>query len=162
MIWKALQLLLDVHHALTEARSADAVRELLYDSGSRRVIDALLDLLSLEGIYPNLCPGVGVPIDRRISILHGGLTRRSMPPVINSTIKQDLELLGDIAQQLGKVGKTANGGLSRILQERIVVDLFAALFQLAYQPAHENNQYKVLLQELMNEYVAIRISAYAD
>ena len=146
-------MLLAVHHALTKSHSADAVQEVLYDSQSRRFIDALLDLISLEGIYPNMCPGVGVPIDRRLSVFQSGIATTSIAATKYTTSKQDFELLGNIVEQLGKVVQSADGGLKNILQERIIVDLLAAVFQLAYHPTQGNLRYKVLLEHFWDKYV---------
>lgn len=119
---------------MTECSDPTAVKETLYDSRSRRTIDGLLDLISLEGIYPNLSPGVGVPIERRVrSVLQGGTTTKAFENEQKPGL--DRPFLREIVTQLMKIARSSGKGLSVVLQERTLVDLIAALGQLALYPS---------------------------
>ena len=65
-------MLLDIHEALCKTPDNE-VRVLLLEPEHRQAVEGLLDLVSLEGIYPNLSPGVGIPINNRVkSVLQKG------------------------------------------------------------------------------------------
>ena len=96
-------------------------------------MDGLLDLVSLEGIYPNLLPGVGIPIERRVqSVLQGGTSTRALG---SDDSQIDEVLLGDIVSQLSSIAMASNKGLCSVIQKRTLVDLIAAQTQLAFAPA---------------------------
>ncbi|MCJ1395546.1 hypothetical protein MMC18_008432 [Xylographa bjoerkii] len=133
IIRKALALLLTVHHQLKVSEDAALRNEILYNSGNRRIVDALLDLISLEGIYPNLLPGVGVPIQRRVkSVLRNGTVSRVAEA--EDQLDQDLGLLLYIVTELEKIAASSGKGLYSAFIERTLVDLIAARGQLAYEP----------------------------
>ena len=118
-------------------------------------MDGLLDLLSLEGIYPFLSPGVGVSIERRVkSVLQGGLVTRPSP--VEGAGHQDKVLLGGICEGLCVIMKDEGIGLSASLQERTLVDLIAGLGELAYAPLLDeraNKHHEFALQSLLDKCV---------
>ena len=133
VIRQALALLSSIHTALRASSDPNCIKELLYNSKSRRIIDALLDLISLEGIYPNLLPGVGVPIERRVkSVLQGGVTLRSAD--VKSSSAGSESLLSEIIGQLKSIALDSGQGLCSILLDRTLVDLIAAMGQLVFSP----------------------------
>lgn len=147
-------MLSELHQALCNDSDASMVQDVLFTSSSRRVIDGLLDLISLEGIYPNLLPGVGVPIERRLkSVLQGG-TITQLPKGPPSS-QYDENLLPEIAPQLSAIGMSSGGGLCGALQERTLVDLIAAKAQLAFSPNHDGfgGRHVSTLKALLNRYV---------
>ena len=153
MIKRALDLLLNIHHALCFTDHSSIGREVLYNSEARRIIDTLLDLISLEGIYPNLLSGVGVPIERRVkSVLQGGLVTRSVG-ISENFNREGNGLLEEIVRQLGKVAADKGKGLGSALQERTLVDLIAALGQLAYASYKGTGVYNAILEKILDEYV---------
>ena len=134
IIGKALLLLRDIHTCLRNCLDPMLAKEVLYNSTSRRTIDALLDLISLEGIYPLLLPGVGVPIERRVkSVFQGSFTTRTADA--DQTSNTDLTLLVNIADELRLIATDSGRGVSGPLRERTLVDLIAALAQLAFLPS---------------------------
>ncbi|MCJ1383146.1 hypothetical protein MMC17_006259 [Xylographa soralifera] len=152
IIRKALALLLDIHHQLEVSQNTKLRDEVLYNSGSRRTVDALLDLISLEGIYPNLLPGVGVPIQRRVkSILRNGTVSRVAEP--DGEIDHDFELLLYIVTELDILAASNGSGLYSAFVERTLVDLIAARGQIAYGPNvnQSNVSHAVALQALLDE-----------
>ena len=133
VINKALSLLADIDRVLILAAEAKSASRLLYTSDSRRVIDGLLDLVSLEGIYTNLLPGVGVPIERRVkSILQGG----TVAGVSDLATEQEScgTLLQSVVACLHGILVGSQDGISGVLRERILVDLIAAEAQLGFAP----------------------------
>lgn len=86
VVRKALELLNSIHDAfatpLENGKSSQRPHqetgdEALEDAKRRRIIHALLDLISLEGLYPSLSSDVGIPLDQRvISILPTGVSVR--------------------------------------------------------------------------------------
>ena len=155
IIRKALELLLNIHRQLELSRDATLRNEVLFNSGSRRTVDALLDLISLEGIYPDLLPGVGVPIHRRVkSVLRNGTVSRATQT--EGQIDQDRCLLLYIVTELDKLATSNGKGLYSAFIERTLVDLIAARGQLAYNPdANQSNlSHAVALQALLDEYVS--------
>ena len=154
IIFKALALLLDIHYRLEEAEDAALKDEVLYNSANRRIVDALLDLISLEGIYPNLLPGVGVPIQRRVkSVLRNGTVSRGAD--INGELDQDRGLLVNIAVELDRLALSNGKGLYNAFIERTLVDLIAARGQLAYgSDINFPDQFHITaLQLVLDEYV---------
>ena len=154
VVRRALQLLSELHQSLCNDPDARKVQEVLFTSASRRLVDGLLDLVSLEGIYPNLLPGVGVPIERRLkSVLQGG-TVTQLPGGTQSP-EHDDDLLLEIVRKLSEIGMSSGEGLCRVLQERTLVDLIAAKAQLAFSPKYNtaDRRHAVALQALLDRYV---------
>ncbi|KAL9117242.1 MAG: hypothetical protein Q9187_006224 [Circinaria calcarea] len=152
VIHRALGLLLNIHHVLCNSPTDDDTRDFLYNSSYRRIVDSLFDLISLEGIYPNLSSGVGVPIERRVkSVLRGGFETRTTAPREKAG-DGDEALLVEIVNQLRGVAESKGRGLGRVFQERTLVDLIAALGQLAYAPSSRDSKtYQNALKSLIDE-----------
>jgi hypothetical protein len=129
----ALDLLSRLHQALDENADADLVGSILQTSTSRRAVDGLLDLISLEGIYPNLLPGVGVPIERRLRTVLQGVTATKRAEGFEEVL-YDESLLLQVFECLSKIGMSSGKGLYRALQERTLVDVIVAGAQLIYAP----------------------------
>ncbi|KAL8782337.1 MAG: hypothetical protein Q9213_005458 [Squamulea squamosa] len=100
----------------------------------QRVTDALLDLVVLEGIYPSLSPGVGVPMERRVkSALKGGLITRKLDQT-QSGQAQDQALLAAIIDTLNPIF-VSRKGLASNIEARSLVDMIGAMGELAFSPA---------------------------
>jgi hypothetical protein len=147
----ALGLLADIHHALLQEKSPAVANEVLYISTTRKVVDGLLDLISLEGIYPNLLPGVGVPVERRVqSVLQGGVQVRKVGP--DEASDSDASLLPHIVHALHMIAMDIGLGLYSILKDRTMVDLIAAESQLAFAPSQNDLlKYGPSLSDLMEK-----------
>ena len=136
--------------------------------GERRTIFALLDLLVLEGIYPSLSPGVGIPIERRArSFVLPQYMARPMPTIHVQEIYRDVQLLGRVvsgllsvlgpgeeSRSIPKDWKSPRGypGVEGMVRERCLVDLIAGCGELAMSPeTREENQaaWKEKLSKLM-------------
>ncbi|MCJ1268086.1 hypothetical protein MMC22_007972 [Lobaria immixta] len=130
----ALSLLLDIHEDLSRTAKSSDTSKPLQSPSQQKTVDGLLDLISLEGIYPFLSPGVGVPIERRVrSVLQGGLVSKPSP-ANDGAAQEDRSLLAEICDGLYGITQGEGGGLTSSLQERTLVDLIAGLGDLAYAP----------------------------
>lgn len=158
VVSKALSILSKIHHALSQESVASMSLDVLQDLKCRRVIDGLLDLVSLEGIYPSLSLGVGIPIERRVrSVLQGGIVTRTSSAEESQGAK-DKELLVKITENLNQIAESKVVGLRSALRERTLVDLVAGLGELAYNPsyAHEDSSssHAARLKILLDAYVS--------
>ena len=161
VISKALELLREIHNFLLRSSGPGQTQQALHVSSNRRLIDGLFDLVSLEGIYPCLLPGVGIPIERRVkSVLQGGIVTR---PADDGRSREDDDslLLSLILIELNKIALSDGQGLYPALRERTLVDLVAAQSQVAFAPTNmEVNQVRILEQKkLLDEYVSLFESA---
>lgn len=160
IIQRAIVLLLEIHRAIKEHTLAAS--DLAKDLSKRKTVDGLLDLISLEGIYPSLSPGVGIPIERRVkSVLRNGVVTRPSPSGDGPQI-QGQSLLAEICLSLDKILEDGVG-LASFVQERTLVDLIAGLGELAYSHSVESvssrSIYSRRLKELLNRYVFMQSKA---
>lgn len=156
----ALSHLRNIHDALIAASGLCEAGQILYNNKSRRTIDGLLDLISVEGIYPALSPGVGIPIERRVkSVFKAGVTARPVLGDINSRQDKDLDLLKEVVEDLSKIALSGNQGVNPALRERTLVDVVCACGDLAYKPSYGNGDensisiYRHLFNQLLDQYV---------
>lgn len=157
VISKALLLLLSIHHALCQRPINSPSSDVLRDLKSRRITDGLLDLIFLEGIYPSLSPGVGIPIERRVrSVLKGSIVTRISAE--HGQEMKDKTLLIKITESLTQIATSKENGLGPALQDRTLVDLIAGLGELAYNPTNANEEFHLtnaeILKDLLDAYVA--------
>ena len=158
VVQAALLRLQGLHSALVAAYDDSLTKQTLYTSGSRRLIDGLLDLISLEGIYPALSPGVGIPIERRVkSVLQGGVAARPVSANSDNGQSRDLNLLKKVIDSLSKIALAGEKGVNPALRERTLVDVICGCAELAYGPPsssrHQNIRYIYLYEDLLDEYV---------
>lgn len=158
IIAKALSLFLDIHEGLSQSIEDSGSPRPVQSPSQQKTVDGLLDLISLEGIYPFLSQGVGVPIERRVrSVLKGGLVSKPNPEDDGAAHK-DNGLLAEICDGLYSITKGEGRGLTSSLQERTLVDLIAGLGELAYAPLlrdqHSEKQHGHMLRSLLDRYVA--------
>ncbi|KAH0541997.1 hypothetical protein FGG08_003546 [Glutinoglossum americanum] len=153
VIRRALSLLLGIHRSLAleqDGLPGDENLEtpaLLYELKVRRTIYGLFDLISLEGIYPLLSPGVGIPLERRVkSVLPAGVITRKAPP--SRIGDQSLDLLQEVVESLQGVYSNRRIGLGPICQERTLVDLISATGELAFGDKVEDESVKVKYTDL--------------
>ena len=146
MVRRALSLLGDI------ARAEPASSSPVLEASSRRVIDGLLDLVTLEGIYPLLSPGVGIPLEQRIkSLLPASVTATPAEDAVYS-ISED-ELLQDSVDALYDIATEGPDDLQTIIRSRSLVDVIAGCGQLAFRPENQIEKYKTVFQRALQEYV---------
>lgn len=155
VIRRALALWLDIHRALLSDPNTSNISKVLQSSSGRRTVDGLLDLISLEGIYPSLSPGVGIPIERRVrSILQGGVVTQLVTEAQGGG-----DLLVEVIDGLYPVVKEGGSGLGLALRERTLVDVIAGVGQLAFDPSESTQRrqkrYGIVFKVLLEQYVAL-------
>lgn len=150
VIKHALDLLSRIHNDISAQQAAAPGGTRLESPNERRMISALLDLIVLEGIYPALSQGVGIPIERRArsftlpSLITNGSAR------VEEVIDPDHELLGTIVGGLQPLLEASNTpqateksrdpwsrrfkGVEGMIRERCLVDVIAASGELAFNP----------------------------
>ncbi|CAI7591385.1 unnamed protein product [Penicillium viridicatum] len=104
------------------------------DAKRRRMLHALLDLISLEGIYPSLSSGVGIPLQQRvISVLPAGVIAKQAQTVASS-VPHDEPLLRRIIDVLVDVLFDPKPSLQPIIRGRILSDIISGTSDLAFNP----------------------------
>ncbi|KAI9843508.1 MAG: hypothetical protein M1837_006262 [Sclerophora amabilis] len=159
IIKRAISLLLNICEASNETPSAEAsarsrsAAEIVYEPSVRRVLYGLLDLISLEGIYPALSPGVGIPLERRVkSVLPAGVVART-PDAQGPTISEDAGRYLLEATAFGLTQSLGSGSpeLQTLIRERSLVDLIAACVELACNPSRGNRSRETHFRNLLEE-----------
>lgn len=138
VIQKALDLLSNIHLSLKSIPGTEP--NIFENLSERKVLDGLLDLISLEGIYPFLSPGVGIPIERRVkSVIQAGFATRPSPAT-GILAHNDERLLPIICIRLHDIAMGRH--LDSVFRDRILVDLVAGLGELCYSPliSHDARQ----------------------
>ncbi|KAL2870673.1 RTP1/Tango6 family protein [Aspergillus lucknowensis] len=163
VIGKALDLLHQIHVAFAiPVIDADQISHAhdhgkdpnLEDAKRRRVLHALLDLISLEGIYPSLSSGVGIPLQKRvISVLPAGVIAQQYTPVYEDP--QNGSLLRRILATLSEILVDARPSIQPVIRSRILSDIISALSDLGFNPkvSHDDgrHQYQQLLSKVVED-----------
>ena len=137
IIHKALDLIRHIHNPSDTSSLRLDQLEPIPRQNAQRVIDTLLDLLILEGIYPSLTPGVGVPVEYRLkSALKNGLATRPLSKPAGQTAENQ-KSLSNLVDSLVPI-MLSRQGLASGLQERMSLDLITAAGELAFSPAVDN------------------------
>lgn len=106
----------------------------LEDAKRRQMVHALLDLISLEGIYPSLSSGVGIPLQQRvISVLPAGVIAKQTS-VPASSIPHDEPLLNQIMKILLSITLDDKDSIQPIIRGRILSDIISGSADLAFNP----------------------------
>jgi hypothetical protein len=143
VIDKALGILNRIHTAfVTPAESRPESQQAatsggdadLEDAKRRRILHALLDLISLEGIYPSLSSGVGIPLQQRvISVLPAGVIAKQAH-VPASSIPHNEALLRHIMAVLFNIVLDSRSSIQPVIRGRILCDLISGAADLAFNP----------------------------
>ncbi|KAL4898126.1 hypothetical protein BDV59DRAFT_570 [Aspergillus ambiguus] len=104
----------------------------LEDAKRRRLLHALLDLISLEGIYPSQSFGVGIPLQQRvISVLPAGvIAQQQQNPAHDSP--QDVSLLDYVLQRVTEILLDARPSIQPVIRGRILSDVISGTTDLAF------------------------------
>lgn len=133
VIKKALELLEHIYQTCRSANANVNHIDLVTTPKNQKIISALIDLIVIEGIYPCLNPGVGVPIERRLkSALKGDFVTTHITEDQGDRASHD-QLLDTIVSRMYTMA-VSQSGLASSIQERAYVDLIAAASQLAFGP----------------------------
>lgn len=128
----------------------------LEDAKRRRMLHALLDLISLEGIYPSLSSGVGIPLQKRvISVLPAGvIAKPEYTPA--STAPQDATLLHRIMGVLLSITLDSRPSIQPLIRTRILSDLISGTADLAFNPnfvPDDRVDFQKQFTKIIDEYV---------
>jgi hypothetical protein len=134
--------------------SEDAALE---DAKRRRVLHAILDLISLEGVYPSLSSGVGIPLQQRvISVLPAGVIAQQQDKIAHDKPQHEV-LLERIMDILSDILFDERPSIQPVIRGRILSDLISAAADLAYNPSiphlKTKEKYGEVLSRLIDEYV---------
>ncbi|KAL7266732.1 hypothetical protein RUND412_010711 [Rhizina undulata] len=158
VIRQALSYLQDIHDEAIASQLSNAPQ----NPTNSRTTNALLDLIVLEGIYPSLPRGVGIPIDVRVRnsiyllpVLRGqNAVGRRIQDLEEEEAGKDVGLLGEIIGGLmqilfeeGRSGEaTAEESTHKsareirtLVRERCLQDILAGCGELAFDPNMEDN-----------------------
>lgn len=163
VIGKALQILTGIHIAfITPVTNDDECLQPenagLEDAKRRRMLHALLDLISLEGIYPSLSSGVGIPLQQRvISVLPAGVIAKQAS-TSSSSKPSDEALLNQILSSLFRIIFDVRPSIQPVIRGRILSDMISGASDLAFNSAISSTakQYhKDGFGKLIDEYASI-------
>ncbi|KAL8709221.1 MAG: hypothetical protein Q9220_005963 [cf. Caloplaca sp. 1 TL-2023] len=144
---RALDLLHWIHDDDQELSGALDELEPSFEKRQQRIVDSLLDFIVIEGIYPSLSPGVGVPIQNRLkSALAGNLITRPANEYHGPGTDAE-ELLIVILDRLLPLAHQKEG-IALSIRERIFVDLIAATGELSFCPTIGEQSHEKYSQSL--------------
>lgn len=131
----------------------------LEDAKRRRMLHALLDLISLEGIYPSLSSGVGIPLQRRvISVLPAGVIARQAD-IPASDAPHNMALLHRCMKVLLGILLDSRPSIQPVIRGRILSDIISGTADLAYNPHIDIQGERAILRQqlatIVNEYVFV-------
>ena len=147
VIDKALDILIGIHKSFTPPGSREVAQQPysevadspMEDAKRRRMLHALLDLISLEGIYPSLSAGVGIPLQQRvISVLPAGIIAKKAQ-VITSSVPHNEPLLRRIIGVLLVILSNPRPSIQPLIRSRILSDVISGISDLAFNPNLEES-----------------------
>ncbi|KAJ9291342.1 hypothetical protein DTO021C3_1142 [Paecilomyces variotii] len=162
VINEALSLLGQIHRAFatpiaddepeTSTETEDVALE---DAKRRRLLHALLDLISLEGVYPSLSGGVGIPLEKRvISVLPAGVIAKQTEIPADSK-PRDEALLCQILKVLRDLLFDERPSIQPIIRGRILSDIISGSADLAFNartlPLQEKEEFRDMFQKVIDQ-----------
>lgn len=162
VINEALSLLGQIHRAFatpiaddepeTSTETEDVALE---DAKRRRLLHALLDLISLEGVYPSLSGGVGIPLEKRvISVLPAGVIAKQTEIPADSK-PRDEALLRQILKVLRDLLFDERPSIQPIIRGRILSDIISGSADLAFNartlPLQEKEEFRDMFQKVIDQ-----------
>ncbi|KAJ6068854.1 hypothetical protein N7499_010741 [Penicillium canescens] len=142
IIGKALDILAGIHASFASSDGGDPSQQLategedmaMEDAKRRRMLHALLDLISLEGIYPSLSSGVGIPLQQRVmSVLPAGVIAKQVETVASS-VPRNVTLLRRIIDVLVDIIFDSRPSIQPVIRGRILSDIISGTSDLAFNP----------------------------
>ncbi|KAL5364906.1 hypothetical protein BJX96DRAFT_179370 [Aspergillus floccosus] len=104
----------------------------LEDAKRRRLLHALLDLISLEGIYPSQSSGVGIPLQQRvISVLPAGIIAQQQQAAAQEN-PRDEALLEYILHRISEILLDPRSSIQPVIRGRILSDVVSGTTDLAF------------------------------
>ncbi|CAG8086491.1 unnamed protein product [Penicillium salamii] len=161
VINKALDILINIHRSFVppaprkgaQQQYSDVAGSPMEDAKRRRMLHALLDLISLEGIYPSLSAGVGIPLQQRvISVLPAGIIAKKAH-TITSSVPQNEPLLRRIIGVLLVILSDPHPSIQPIIRSRILSDVISGISDLAFNPNLEQSPDRIGLKASLTDIV---------
>ncbi|RAQ57940.1 hypothetical protein AFCA_006456 [Aspergillus flavus] len=160
VVGKALDILTRIHSAFVSPikdagfpqprESEDAALE---DAKRRRLLHALLDLISLEGIYPSLSSGAGIPLQQRvISVLPAGVIAHQPQKPPNNKPQNEV-LLERIMSVLSDIIWDERRSIQPVIRGRILSDIISAASDLASNAEHLSQDKKQRYRDVVAKVV---------
>ncbi|KAK2746958.1 hypothetical protein FQN57_002530 [Myotisia sp. PD_48] len=146
-----LHLLTSIHNAFTQPCPAEQpttggnvskqkLSESFEDAKRLRTLNTLLDLISLEGIYPCLSPGVGIPLEQRvISSLPRGVVAKQEAAINNVPLGDEGSLLYTLLT-LRSILQENRPSIQQIILGRLLSDLLSGAAELAFHSQSISNE----------------------
>ncbi|KAG2416864.1 hypothetical protein HFD88_008081 [Aspergillus terreus] len=104
----------------------------LEDAKRRRLLHALLDLISLEGIYPSQSSGAGIPLQQRvISVLPAGVIAQQQQASAHEN-PRDESLLEYILHRISEILLDPRPSIQPVIRGRILSDVISGTTDLAF------------------------------
>ena len=163
MISYATSLLKSIHiHTLANLKPIPSPDD-LFSPKDRKTITALIDLITLEGVYPCLTPGIGPPVERRAKTI-------IQPSKKVAGRLQDVVELRDTAILIGAINtfieilKDNKGEVVELVKDRCLVDVVAGCGELAFNPSsgtpEDRSQWRIRWEALIDGWVVPTLEIY--
>lgn len=130
------------------------------DAKRRRVIYTLLDLISIEGVYPCLSTGVGIPLERRvISNLPQGVVARQAPDMTSDKPRNEVLLYRILLALTSILLDESHGGTRSLLRGRVLSDVISAAADLAFNSRQISEEERLNARNLFDRVIAEYITS---
>lgn len=157
VIEKALQCLQDIHEAYAvnpESLTLQDTEDAREDARRRRALNTLLDLISIEGIYPSLSTGVGIPLEKRVlTTLPPGVIAKQAPETVENKSQNEF-LLRRILSTLINIMLDERQGIQMVVQGRILSDIVSGTAEMAFNTHAVSVEEKKDFQEKFERIIA--------
>lgn len=160
VIEEALRRLESIHNALVSIVSSgdeaqqqpEDARE---DAKRRRVIYTLLDLISIEGVYPCLSTGVGIPLEKRvISNLPQGVVARQAPEMTSEKPRNEVLLYRILLALASILLNESSGEIQSLLRGRVLSDVVSAAADLAFNSLQISEEERFNARSIFDRIIA--------
>lgn len=149
VIEEAVQCLQNIHNAFVSAVNVEV--EAREDAKRRRIIYTLLDLISIEGVYPCLSTNVGIPLEKRvISHLPTGVIARQAPEMTSDKPRNEDLLYRILLTLSGILLDETGGGIQALVRGRVLSDVISAAADLGFNSCQISSEEKLNAQGLLD------------
>lgn len=125
------------------------------DAKRRRVVYTLLDLISIEGVYPCLSTGVGIPLEKRvISNLPQGVVARQAPEMTSNKPRNEVLLYRILLALTSIMLNASHGGAQSLLRGRVLSDVISAAADLAFNSSQISEEEKLNARKIFDRIIA--------
>jgi hypothetical protein len=123
----------------------------------------LLDLISIEGVYPCLSTGVGIPLEKRvISNLPTGVIARQAPEMTSDKPRNEKLLYRILSTLTGVLLDEHGEGIQSMIRGRVLSDIISAAADLAFNSREISSEERLGTQKLLDKIVTGYSPPYLD